>query len=399
MGILRLCLALAVVITHSEAIFGWTFTRLTGGMLAVQMFYVISGFYMALVLNRRYTGPGSYRRFVANRFLRLYPSYAAVALFTLLACGAVTWWSGSPIRPLDDWTASGAALSAQSLVAVIAANALLVGQDALMFFAIDPGTGGLYFTRDFAAETLPAYRFLLVPQAWTLGVELSFYLIAPFVVTRSAARIGVLLALGLALRVTVRESLGLVGDPWSYRFFPIELPLFLWGALAFKAYDALEARGLLPGALGAAALVFVLSAVALHSATSQPWQTGVLGVPMLCVALGPALPFLFHLTRDWPRDRALGELSYPVYIAHVAIVHLLRRAEVADAVIGLAACALALGSALALRRFVEAPIERWRHAAESERTSALDGRAHAGGGAAIRLGGEAPCPAPRAAPH
>src|SRR5688572_21512234 len=27
-------------------------------MLAVQMFYVISGFYMALVLNRRYTGQG-----------------------------------------------------------------------------------------------------------------------------------------------------------------------------------------------------------------------------------------------------------------------------------------------------------------------------------------------------
>src|SRR5688572_10507864 len=83
--------------------------------------------------------------------------------------------------------------------------------------------------------------------------KLSFYLIAPFVVTRSAARIGALLVLGLALRAFVRESLGLVGDPWSYRFFPIELPLFLWGALAFKAYNALEVRGLPPRALGAAA--------------------------------------------------------------------------------------------------------------------------------------------------
>jgi peptidoglycan/LPS O-acetylase OafA/YrhL len=39
MRVLRLCLALAVIIAHSGPIFGWTFTRLTGGLLAVQMFY------------------------------------------------------------------------------------------------------------------------------------------------------------------------------------------------------------------------------------------------------------------------------------------------------------------------------------------------------------------------
>jgi len=395
MGILRLCLALAVVITHSAPIFGWAFTRLTGGQLAVQMFYVISGFYMALVLHRRYTGPGSYRRFVTNRFLRLYPSYAVVALLTLLVCGAVSWGSGVAIRPLDDWLASGGSLAPQSLLAVIAANALLVGQDALMFAAVDPGTGGLYFTRDFAAEALPAYRFMLVPQAWTLGVELSFYLIAPFVVTRRASRIGVVLALGLALRWYVRASLGLVDDPWSYRFFPIELPLFLWGALAFKAYDALEARGLLPRAPGYAALAFVLSAVCLHTATPHAWQTGVLGLPMLCIALGPALPFLFHATHDWERDRAIGELSYPVYIAHGVIVHLLRRAGTDEAVIGLAACAISVAVALALRRFVEAPVERARHTIGS----GAGERAHPRDGTAIRLGKEAPCPAPRPAPH
>ncbi len=127
MGVLRLCLALAVIIAHSGPIFGWTFTRLTGGLLAVQMSYVISGFYMALVLHRRYTGPGCYRRFVTNRLLRLYPSYAVVAVFTLVVCGAVSWLTGSAIRPLDDWVAWGDALAPQSLLAFIDTNVLLLG--------------------------------------------------------------------------------------------------------------------------------------------------------------------------------------------------------------------------------------------------------------------------------
>ena len=361
MGFLRLCLALAVVIEHSEPILGWGFARLTGGRLAVQMFYVISGFYMALVLHRRYTGPGHYRRFITNRFLRLYPSYAVVALFTLVACGAASWLLGSEVRPFGEWAEWGGALASESLLALVGANLTLLGQDAIMFLAIDPVSGGLYLTPDFAAQDLPAYRFLLVPQAWTLGVELLFYLVAPFVVTRKVSRVAALLVAGLALRWLVRDALGLRDDPWSYRFFPIELPLFLWGSLAFKAYAALEARGLLRRDLGCAALAFVLSAVLFYAGLPGAWRSEALGLPMLCIALGPALPFLFHLTRDWRRDRWIGELSYPVYVAHWIVAMLLRSAGVGDASLGLAVCALSVAFAILLRRLVEEPVERRRH--------------------------------------
>jgi len=82
MGILRFILALSVVITHSTSIFG---LRGVGGQIAVQAFYIISGFYMTLILNEKYIGVNnSYKLFITNRFLRLYPTYWVVLLLTII---------------------------------------------------------------------------------------------------------------------------------------------------------------------------------------------------------------------------------------------------------------------------------------------------------------------------
>ena len=52
MGTIRLLLALAVLLMmHSTPLLG---IRMINGAWAVQAFYVISGFYMALVLNEKY---------------------------------------------------------------------------------------------------------------------------------------------------------------------------------------------------------------------------------------------------------------------------------------------------------------------------------------------------------
>ena len=74
MGVIRILLAISVVIAHSTPLFGLSFV---GGRYAVQCFYMVSGFYMALVLNEKYLGPGSYRVFISARLLRLFPVYLA----------------------------------------------------------------------------------------------------------------------------------------------------------------------------------------------------------------------------------------------------------------------------------------------------------------------------------
>ena len=58
--------------------------------IAVQTFYMVSGFYMALVLTERYH---SLPIFFTNRLLRLYPAYLVVAAVTV-AHALVRWSAG-----------------------------------------------------------------------------------------------------------------------------------------------------------------------------------------------------------------------------------------------------------------------------------------------------------------
>ena len=52
MGLLRFCLALAVVAAHThQRLFPF---QMISGFYAVKVFFVISGFYMALILNEKY---------------------------------------------------------------------------------------------------------------------------------------------------------------------------------------------------------------------------------------------------------------------------------------------------------------------------------------------------------
>ena len=80
MGLIRLLLSIAVVVTHTGTFFG---LRLTGGVIAVQSFYMISGFYMTLVLSEKYKNPNSLWLFWSKRILRLWPVYFVTLLFTL----------------------------------------------------------------------------------------------------------------------------------------------------------------------------------------------------------------------------------------------------------------------------------------------------------------------------
>src|ERR1700761_979235 len=72
MGLIRFLLACGVVLCHTSAIMGYT---PLSGALAVQCFFIISGFYMAMVLAEKYNGKGSTYLFYTNRALKIYPIY------------------------------------------------------------------------------------------------------------------------------------------------------------------------------------------------------------------------------------------------------------------------------------------------------------------------------------
>ena len=283
MGLVRLLLAVSVVLTHTEAPYA-----LAGGRIAVQLFYMISGFLISYVLHKdaAYATVG---KFYLARALRIFPPYYAVAAAVL--CLFILE---------HDRLAQFAGLPMATRVFMGVVNLTVLGQDWTSFMS-NPAAGGL-----------PLHKFLLAPQAWTLGLELTFYLIAPFIVRRRKVLVGLLIA-SLAARL-FGWSLGLDHDPWSYRFFPFELALFAAGALSHQLVlpwaRATDERWQTPVSIAALALA--------AGATALPLIEPLRSVLVFLAFVG-ALPFLFLFQRRRRWDAVLGELSYPIYLTHWAV--------------------------------------------------------------------------------
>jgi len=303
MGLLRTMLALAVVLAHSPLNSG-QFS--IGGVCAVHMFYMISGFLISYVVN---SNP-SYReplRFYASRALRLYPVYFAALGISLIAAFALNWNALLDVYRSAPW-------SARALL--VFSNLALFGQDWIMFLGVHDGR--LAFVSDFRSSDVQLFQGLLVPQAWTLGVELSFYAIAPFILRRKGA-MAVLLLASFAVRGWLfAAGLGMK-DPWVYRFFPAELSLFLLGAFSQQVLLPLwervcKAKGFW---LGDAATAFLAAFCLVFLFLPVPLPLKALALYGSFIAL---LPLTFIFQRRRKLDKAIGELSYPLYVGHLVVI-------------------------------------------------------------------------------
>jgi peptidoglycan/LPS O-acetylase OafA/YrhL len=265
--------------------------------VAVLAFFIISGFYMAMVLTEKYSAA---KPFYAARFLRLYPAYAAVAAFMVL-------WFVLTSSPTAFTTRLPVSIGEQAVLAFL--NIAIVGQDFFEFSRNAFGSG--YFLNT---------QWMLVGQAWSLSSEIFFYALAPFVV-RSAARTVALLVLALATRWALIGALGLSSPIWGYFFFPGTLCMFLLGSLAYHAHVGIRsrARPWLGYVLLAAWTAWIVHASATAGIVmpNDP-QTGMDGPGFWAFYLlfAASVPMVFAATKHDRFDRAVGELSYPLYLVH-----------------------------------------------------------------------------------
>lgn len=357
MGMLRFLLASAVVIGHAP---GW------GGMgvptscyglhflnpyYAVQVFFVISGFYMATVLSEKYhRARNGTALFYINRLTRLLPAFWLVSGATLiLIClfpentfppATFVWGRVKPQFPFAYHL---------SIVQVALANLTIIGHDYSQF--LDAFTTNRTFT-----------NINLIPQAWSIGTELSFYLLAPCLVQLRTRWLLVLGGGSLASRF-ITIAAGLPFWPWQQRFFPSELLFFLLGILAYRAYQTYQ-RLERPWMLNPwACLLASLPLFAACCAIPFP-DLATYGVPnatnsiLIGLVVCAALPMVFHGTRSSRWDRAIGELSYPVYLWHICIGYYFSPAQVYGKGFCLLLCAVLLAIPTVL--LVERPVERWR---------------------------------------
>ena len=326
--------------------------HLLHGGAAVLFFYIVSGFYMALVLNEKYKI--GVKSFYLARFMRIFATYWA-AMAIMIAW--TLWWGGVP-----DY----AQLPLRGQVATVVMNAFIFGRGWFELAASGQAPLLADWAMSLFGRPFELYRGL-IGQAWTLEVELGFYLVAPFIV-RSPMRIALFFFGSFILRLFLVVS-GVGTVSWGYYILPTTLCLFLLGGAAYWLY-----RGVVgwrwSRVIGMYAMVGMLAAAiawgrvgspaAQPSAWAQYDRLELWGSYLIFAFL---LPFVFVRFKDNFLDRAIGELSYPLYLIHgltLGIVINILNAGQRTEPVKLEAVGASLLAALVIHVLVERPTDLLR---------------------------------------
>ena len=338
MGIFRMLLAIAVLISHlpeltqssivsreSLQVFIWSGH-------AVFAFFIISGFYISMVINEKYCHLASgTKKFYINRALRLYPAHWVVLLLYALAF----YLTNTPSFLLGE----------------------SYGKDWLLPVAF------LTNFSFFGVELLPFtdqsnWAFIIGP-VWSLSLEAYFYLLAPLLVIRSLKFL-ILLTGGLLLIRLGMYWLDVPLLPWRYFFFPSVLVFFLIGTLSYRFYALIKHKRLSPwlGVIaGTVLFMFTISESFWLKAGAglDVWQSwGFYAAVAVCT------PFLFHLTKHHRLDNVIGQLTYPLYIGHMLVIMVLHHIDTGPVDKGLLALIGSILLSVALYYWVDKPVDRLR---------------------------------------
>jgi peptidoglycan/LPS O-acetylase OafA/YrhL len=326
MGLLRLLLAAAVVVEHSTPIWGVSFT---GGHLAVRLFFMISGFYMALILTTKYTAdhPNRFWLFISNRFLRIYPCYYVVLILSLLFYAAASFYLHHPADRLVLWQTAWQHGQFWSMFFIGLSQLTVIGMDAVCVFVYNIAHGVHLPGPETAAAsvawlptagadpagTVPAWRFMFVPQSWSISIELLFYLVVPLLISWRTRNL--LLLAGLSLVSYFASCLFIypaLADQLGYFFFPFHLFLFIFGMLACRHSDAYLARVSRP-------FKIIMVTAMFSGLTVSQFIPLEIRNPVCIVLVVLSLPILFDWTKKSRFHKWVGDLSYPVYICHILV--------------------------------------------------------------------------------
>ena len=363
MGLIRVFLALSVVLWHIHE----TPQKLLNGAVAVLLFFIISGFYMAMVINEKYALHGNepwIRRFYAARAWRLYPAYWATLML------GFAWYEVAGNINVFDLSAPGVLVKH---LATSFSNLFILGQDVHQFLVrVRVEHAGPPALVDWLAAHgggILADYYMLIGQAWSLSSELWFYAIAPFIVT-SRRRTLICLAIALAVRFVLMTVCDQRSGIWGNYFFPGAVSMFLLGSASYHLQKMLP-RPDLHRWVGLASLVaffgwiaYVRSGHAIVLPSRSNWSVDEPRFWFLYIPFALAVPFIFQFTRRSSIDRQLGDLSYPLYLIHGIVIGILTwwkvpfgQAYLGNVVIAALFCIFA---ALALNRVIEIPTERLR---------------------------------------
>lgn len=347
MGFFRLFLACAVALAHAGT--DWQsyfpFLSIVSNVHAVRMFFVISGFYMALVLETKYLAA---RRGVAlfylNRLARLLPLYWVVAAGFIAASYVfhplsltpnVGWWSNDAFAG-HPW----------AFVYEIATNLLLVGQDIASFIPLNGSMRG--------------HDYLVIPQAWSIGAEIWFYLAAPLLVRLRSRTLWILICIGILVRIGLILS-SLPFWPWQQRLSLTEYVYFVFGILAYREIDSPACQRVMEGKWRLILKIAPFMIVFYVGWLGVGRELDIFNSLLMAGVTAILVPPLFLLSKSWRIDKLAGDLSYPVYLVHFPVIYLLPEMIKTPYgnTVGLLCVVLSISTLLVFA--IERPVDALRH--------------------------------------
>jgi peptidoglycan/LPS O-acetylase OafA/YrhL len=340
MGILRFLLALSVISSHASGI-GFPLPEgkpypiwamsLIEGRQAVALFFIISGFYMAMVLNTKYQNHTL--RFYINRFFRLWPTYIIVFV---LAC--IFTPVGSTVLKLTN----DCGLAVKSYVWL--SNIFILGTDSFWLLSLD--NCHFHYLPAYINENSNGYSLLINLPSFSISIEMVFYLMAPFIL-KSVKRIWIYFFIGVAYFYWVLFSYN-INNIYQYHFLPSSFIYFALGALAWHYSKnikfELTDKKVISIFLGCFVLLFVYTLFPM--------------IIILCFTI--LVPRLFELTKNSKADRLIGELSYTLYIVHYPVLIYLWESRFQHYLLGVTCFAISLVISITIHFLVERPVDKWR---------------------------------------
>lgn len=325
LGTLRLVLALAVLISHA----GVSVLSLNPGVMAVVVFYAISGYVMNGLICAHFGNLASIPCFYVDRLLRILPQYF-IYLIPSYIWYCITQQVTTFTQRAPTW------------------------QDAYNNLIIVPLNFFMYNQSD---------QFTLIPPAWSLGAELQFYVLLPLLIAYKPLFWCVVTS---SLIVQGMAWAGFLhAEWWGYRLLPGVLWVFAIGVLISRAHLGGNGKEYsLAKAVVWALLSLVLIAVMLwhYERLEVAYFREVIVGAALALSLIAALGAVKSANTWLGRlDAWLGQLSYGVFLNHFLLLwlfgwhaHMLSFNDLC----------LLVGASLLLSTLsfmlLEAPILRWR---------------------------------------
>ena len=327
-GAYRLLLAMLVVVHHLAHDYAWF-----AGNFAVLGFYALSGYLITLTLRRNYTATlDGLWRFGLNRFLRIFPAY---------------------------WTVLAIAVPAVLLFPAYAATVNPVMSD--------PASGRFGWLGWLPQVTMVGLQVppgllwpeRVIPPAWSTAIELYFYFflfLSCFIPDRSFRWVCLSsLAVGIACAATGAAQ-------WTYTSLPGVSVLFAAGSLAYRERALLDRlRASMPWLTQLIIALFIV--VAFAPDLYHPLRDEIYLVWMQYAA-APLVAYLAFSTvscpLQLPLSRWMGDMAYPVFLAHFPMAVWMKAAGLQGAIWFVASVSATLALSIFVVAFVEHPVATLR---------------------------------------